>query len=194
MAVEEVTETLPFYVTPLFLDSIDPDGNLGSRVMAEVSPHLVQYKIRGRLEPRLGTFVSDYPEKGYKYGSVNRQAIAFTDCPTISTIRDFVAQNLSVPFTGCLVNFYRTGSDKINPHSDTTKPLSHTTIASLSFGTTRRFHLRNKITRKKYFVDLEHNSLLVMHGDCQEKYEHWIEAEEGSSSRLNLTLRCLKVD
>lgn len=88
------------------------------------------------------------------------------------------------------------------------------TIASLSLGTGRQFRLRavrnvndsSGTSPRTYSIFLPHNSLLIMHGGCQEKYKHCIPSQktvdtfkppliaESHIERINITFRFYRPD
>lgn len=92
-----------------------------------------------------------------------------------------------------LANRYRSGADSVGFHADD-EPLwgEHPTIASLSFGVTRRFVLKHRQTGQRLEIPLAHGSLLVMTGTTQ---EYWLHAVPRSAQplgeRVNLTFRRL---
>ncbi len=66
-------------------------------------------------------------------------------------------------------------------------------IASISLGQARRFDIRHKTDhQKKYSVDLENGSLLLMKGDLQHNWEHRIaKSTKPLKERVNLTFRVI---
>eukprot|EP00759_Apiculatamorpha_spiralis_P023862 PhF_6_TR27375/c0_g1_i1/m.40276 len=100
-------------------------------------------------------------------------------------------------------NYYRNGDDNTGWHSDTLTNIGpRPLIVSLSFGGTRRFQFRNVLEGKKksacdYSVPLSHNMLCVMHGLCQESYQHRIPPETKKHAvppRVNYTFRMYQTD
>ena len=74
-----------------------------------------------------------------------------------------------------LANLYRNGQDYVSWHSDDEKELGkNPTIASVSFGATRRFLLRHRSNKDLETVDLSlgHGSLLIMKGSTQHYWKH----------------------
>lgn len=99
-----------------------------------------------------------------------------------------------------LINKYADKSEKLDFHSDQltylgTKPL----IAALSLGCTREFRLKDRSVpqqRPTYSILVPHNSLLIMHGGCQEYFKHSIPPMKSvdpdpllGTNRLSLTFR-----
>lgn len=94
-------------------------------------------------------------------------------------------------FTNCLLNYYRNGKDSIGSHSDDEKELGENPIiASVSLGATRRFVMQHKKTKEYVQLMLPHNSLLIMAGETQKYWKHFIPKEKDvREARLNLTFR-----
>ena len=93
-----------------------------------------------------------------------------------------------------LVNWYKDGEDYISPHSDNERQLiPGEPIACFSFGATRNFRLRPKKeieggVSADFF--LEHGSLVIMGGNCQQTHEHSIPiSKRVTRSRVSITLR-----
>ena len=101
------------------------------------------------------------------------------------------------PFAGTLVNQYRSGHDSMGKHADDEGPLGpQPTIASLSVGCTRTFMMSRRERpedggkRKAVKFELNEGSLLLMAGDTQQHWLHWIPKQpEREGVRYNLTLR-----
>jgi alkylated DNA repair dioxygenase AlkB len=90
------------------------------------------------------------------------------------------------------VNYYRNGDDSMGWHRDNEKELDHRFIASLSFGETRTFKIRNRTTKATLNLDLEHGSLLLME-NMQIDHEHALPKRRNlNQPRLNLTYRRIR--
>ncbi len=149
-----------------------------------------QMSFRGRSEPRLTAWMGDFT---YRYSGIERRP-----APMIEAVRVLVADveravfgDALGHFDGVLLNYYRTGADKIGLHADAEPDLLvDGPIASLSFGATRRFVLRHNRTREKVVLPLTSGSLLVMEGPTQRFWKHEIPAEPRcDKGRINLTMR-----
>jgi alkylated DNA repair dioxygenase AlkB len=103
------------------------------------------------------------------------------------------AEELSgTSYNSVLLNYYRDGADSMGWHSDDEKELGvNPAIASVTFGYPRRFLIRERKEHKnKKEISLEDNSILVMYGDFQEKYQHSIpKTTRKIGERINLTFR-----
>ncbi|GAD29473.1 alkylated DNA repair protein [Photobacterium leiognathi lrivu.4.1] len=86
----------------------------------------------------------------------------------IINIRSY-EQQAQTPFNSVLGNLYRDGEDYMGWHQDNEPELGHQpVIASLSFGATRQFVFKHKITKEKIAFQLTPGSLLIMAGDTQQ--------------------------
>ena len=139
-------------------------------------------------EPRLGSYhstITENPINGTRYV---REIQPFTK--TQEELRKMVSDFLGIEFNAVLVNLYRNGEDYIGMHSDReehSKP-----IASLSFGATRKFHLRKlyKTKGRDFEFHLQAGDLFVMKDNCQRIYKHGVPKEKNvRKPRLNLTFR-----
>ncbi|CAE6440119.1 hypothetical protein ACGC1H_004712 [Rhizoctonia solani] len=114
-------------------------------------------------------------------------------------------------------NCYRGAKEAVGYHSDQMTYLGpYPTIASLSLGTTREFRLREVVPKENsshkeartYIVPLPHNSLVIMHPPCQERFKHTVPSQqvidvfrpsfppnsEPSNVRINITFRFYRPD
>lgn len=144
------------------------------------------------LEPRLSAWVSD--GVSYTYSRSTRHPITWT--PILSDIRHRCEQLTSAQFNGVLANYYRDGHDHMGWHADD-EPANgpSPTIASVSFGATRRFDFRHNDTKEIVSIDLTHGSLLVMSQSSQHKWKHRIAKQSRvNTPRVNLTFRFVDPD
>lgn len=98
-------------------------------------------------------------------------------------------------FNSVLLNWYRDGNDHIGWHSDDEKSLgTNPVIASLNFGTSRKFKLknRNKEIKEELEFILSHGSLIIMKEGIQKFYLHSVPKESKvNKGRINLTFRLI---
>lgn len=111
---------------------------------------------------------------------------------TLIKIKNKLEKETGRKFNGVLINVYRDGMDTINWHSDSEKQLGdNPCIATLSFGSARKFCFRKKDERleKEEFV-VGNGSLLIMKDDCQKVWEHKIPRDTAVKGvRYSLTFR-----
>lgn len=125
----------------------------------------------------------------YQYSGIVREAHPMT--PLLEQIGTLCTVHTGAQFNSVLVNLYRDGQDSVSWHSDDEAVNGvEPTIASVSFGATRRFDLRHKETKETIRVDLEDGSLLVMSGLSQQCWVHQIaKTKTPVGPRINLTYR-----
>lgn len=127
----------------------------------------------------------------HTYSKIKMTSLGWT--PALEKIKDRLEKDVNAKFNSVLVNYYRDGNDHMSYHADDEKELGkNPTIASLSFGATRKFHLKhrfdNSIPIHKF--DLESQSLLVMKDELQHFWMHKISKSTMiNEPRLNLTFR-----
>ena len=95
-------------------------------------------------------------------------------------------------FDSVLANLYRNGSDSVGWHCDNEPELgADPVIASISFGATRRFQLRNKLDKnQKIELALPHGSMLLMGRGVQTHWQHQLpKTGRNVSARINLSYR-----
>lgn len=78
-------------------------------------------------------------------------------------------------------------------HSDGEKDLKKNgAIASLSFGSERKFAFKHKETKETVSLNLEHGSLLIMKDTTQTNWLHRLPpTKKIRASRINLTFRTI---
>jgi len=94
-------------------------------------------------------------------------------------------------FNAVLINYYKDGNDNIGNHSDDESCLDKTGVVCLSYGTTRKFRIKNKKT-KKTIIDIptESNSIIHMGGEFQKEFTHSIPVEKKiKNERWSFTFR-----
>jgi alkylated DNA repair dioxygenase AlkB len=109
----------------------------------------------------------------------------------LDSMRLAVEHHTGARYNSVLANYYRTGADSVAWHADDEPELgSEPTIASLSFGSSRRFAIKSRADNSVMACFLDHGDLLVMSGRSQADYLHSITKTARSvSPRLNLTFR-----
>ena len=143
------------------------------------------------ITPRLTAW---YGDKGKDYTFLGTKFAPLPWTKELLQIRGKVEQIADVTFNTVLLNYYRDGSDSVAWHSDDEYELGiKPVIASVSLGQARRFDVRHKVDhQKKYSVNLENGSLLLMRGDLQHSWEHRIaKSTKILKERINLTFRII---
>ena len=140
--------------------------------------------------PRLTAW---YGDAAYTYSGVRHEPRNWVSI--LNALRDLVQNKTNKPFNSVLLNHYRSGSDSMSWHSDNEPELGlNPTIASLSFGGTRRFRFRNTSDKKQTLsINLSDASLLVMAGPLQHNWQHTLpKTKKIVAPRINLTFRNIK--
>nr|WP_262916200.1 alpha-ketoglutarate-dependent dioxygenase AlkB [Flavobacterium algicola] len=137
--------------------------------------------------------VAWYGEKTfeYTYSNKTKKALLFTN--SLLQIKERVEKETRETYNSCLLNLYHSGAEGMSWHSDGEKDLKNNgAIASLSFGATRKFAFKHKVSKENVSIILENGSLLVMKGETQ---KHWLHRLPPSTKvlkpRINLTFRTI---
>lgn len=144
-------------------------------------------KVFGKVhdQPRLSAW---FGADAYEYSGLVLGASPLPE--SIAYFSEKINAKCQSAFNSCLANLYRNGHDYVAAHSDDEKELGiNPKVASLSFGVTRRFVLKNKQNQKVEF-SLGHGDLLIMQEDLQHHWQHTVPKELSIKElRVNLTFR-----
>ena len=190
---EDQTELLPFDGSAiLYQDFIGADRavEIFETLLRETNWEEHDLVLFGKriAEPRLSTWHSE-ADITYRYSGSLRTPQPWTDL--LKSLRDECAVKTGALFNAVFANLYRDGADGVGWHSDN-EPCNgpEPTIASLSFGASRRFDLRHRETKETISVELEAGSLLVMSGLSQHSWVHQVpRSKRIKEPRINLTFR-----
>lgn len=142
--------------------------------------------------PRLTSWYGD-EGKAYKYSGILSQPNPWNK--GLLYIKEQIEKVAGTQFNSVLLNWYRSGEDYLNWHTDDEPELGkNPTIASVNFGETRDFQVRHKDDHQlKFTVPLQHGSLLIMSGEMQHFWEHAVpKRKKVLKSRFNLTFRVIQ--
>ena len=113
---------------------------------------------------------------GYKYSGYMAESIPLTSA--LKTLLDIVNEITNNNFNGILVNYYCDGTQTIGAHSDDESELGKNGVVAISYGTNRKFRIRDKVTKKILKdIDLENGDMVHMGGDFQKEFTHEIPAQ-----------------
>ena len=146
-------------------------------------------KIFGKemMQPRLTHL---FGERSYSYSNIKMNPEPFPEL--LQQLKNKLENFTKSTFNVCLANLYRDGQDSMGWHSDDEKELGkNPTIASISLGGERMFHLQHKTKKelKQKFV-LAPGSLLIMAGETQHFWKHQLpKTKKQVAPRINLTFR-----
>ena len=140
--------------------------------------------------PRLVAWYGD-DEMPYSFSGITLQPNPWIK--ELLEIKNRIEPLAKVSFNRVLLNLYRNGQDSVSWHSDAEPELGNNpSIASVSFGATRKFQLRHNTTKEKIEIHLTHGSLLIMQGELQHYWQHQVpKAHEKIGERINLTFRVM---
>ena len=126
--------------------------------------------------------------KPYNYNGNNHRKE--TKIPiNVKIVMDKVNEISNKNYNTCIANYYPSGEAYICMHDDGEK--SSDSIATVSFGATRKFIIQNKENNNKHIMELQDHSVLLMEGKTfQEKWKHGINKEKKvKEPRISLTFR-----
>ena len=165
---------------------------------------LWQFKPKEKLKIMVSDRIIECPRysrsylRSYKFSGLDHEA-DMNMPERIAKLLDS-CKEMNPDLNQSLVNWYE-HDGSIGPHSDDRSQLKRDSdIFSLSFGPAKRTFIveaKDKSLNTIYHVNLEHNTLLIMGGKCQERYKHSVPKIRSSESnangrRLNVTFRCFK--
>jgi alkylated DNA repair dioxygenase AlkB len=138
------------------------------------------------LQPRLTAW---HGEASYTYSGLRLEPRPMT--PLLELLRQAVEAATGHRYNSVLLNCYRDGADSMGMHSDDEAELGpQPAIASLSFGATRTFILRHRLSGRTLKLALTDGSLLLMAGALQKNWMHGInKTVKHTLCRINLTFR-----
>ena len=137
-------------------------------------------------QPRLTAW---YGAAAYTYSGLTLEPLPWT--PLLQMLKSAVEQASGRSFNSVLLNYYRNERDSMGMHSDDEPELGPApVIASVSFGATRTFILKHKVSKRTVRLPLEAGSMLLMAGATQSHWLHGINKQTRPlSPRVNLTFR-----
>lgn len=108
----------------------------------------------------------------------------------LAELRDALSRHFGRSLRRISANWYRTGDDSVAPHGDRMGPLAgDTVVAILSLGEPRPFVMRPKTGGAARRYLLGWGDLLVMGGDCQERWVHGVPKVKGGGGRISVMFR-----
>lgn len=181
------------HLYPHFLDEGFADGCLEDLLASLPWEQQILVMFGKKVpEPRFSCWHAD-DGLTYTYSGSARTSHPLT--PTLDKLRDMCASATSHTFNGVLANLYRQGADYMGWHADDEKVNGpEPIIASMSFGSERRFDFKHRASGHIVSTWLPHGSLLVMSGKSQSHWVHRIAKNtKVTQPRINLTFRHLFV-
>src|SRR5262252_1512531 len=158
-----------FVLVPAAFDRAEGAAHLAV-LLADLAWEEQRFTIYGRTIP-MPRLIAMYGPAGYRYSGVVHPPRALT--PRLDAIRRRAEEVTGCAFNSVLANLYRDGRDSVGWHRDS--DYAHggqPDIASLSFGATRRFEVRDRTGQTCAAVDLESGSLLLITGYAIARWWH----------------------
>jgi len=175
---------------PNFYESVEAN-TIFQKLLHEIPWQQDDIKVFGKVyaQPRL-TALFGNDGKPYSYSNITMQPHPWNII--LQKIKFQIENVVDENFSTVLLNLYRDGKDSNGWHADNEKELGiNPTIASLSFGEERYFHLQHNTDKNlKLKILLEHGSLLIMKGTTQHYWKHHVpKTSRTIGNRINLTFR-----
>ncbi len=177
----------------LYTGSLEDMSDLVDSCVDDIRPLLNDYPqiiVYGKkcLQRRSVGFFSD-SIIGYKYSGKIETSQRLTK--NLKILLDHINIKFNSDFNGILVNKYKDGLEYISDHSDNEQEISDKGVISVSYGATRKFRIRNKLT-KKIVKDIltENYQIIQMSGNFQKEFLHGIPIEKKiKEERISFTFR-----
>jgi alkylated DNA repair dioxygenase AlkB len=110
--------------------------------------------------------------------------------PVLAEARAAISRHYAKPFDSIGFNLYRDGHDSVAWHSDRERfRLEDPTVAIVSTGRPRSFHVRRRGGGPSQSWQLGHGDLFVMGGSCQHYWEHSVPKVAAAGPRLSIMFR-----
>jgi len=179
-----------FRLVPALFDAATSREHLAA-LLTELQWEEQRFTIYGRAMP-MPRLIAMYGPAGYRYSGVVHPPRPLS--PRLDAIRRHVEDVTGRRFNSVLANLYRDGRDSVGWHRD--NDYAHggqPDIASVSFGATRRFEVRDETTRAA--LDLDSGSVLLITGDAIARWWHRVpKTTRPVGPRVNLTFRHMVAD
>ena len=152
-----------------------------------------RFTIYGRTTP-MPRLIAMYGPVGYRYSGVVHPPRPLP--ARVDAIRRRVEEVAGRAFNSVLANLYRDGRDSVGWHRDSDYVHGgQPDIASVSFGATRRFELRDRDGRTRVGMDLDSGSVRLMTGEAIARWWHRVpKTSRPVGPRVNLTFRHMVAD
>lgn len=174
----------------LYSDWLKNADSYFERCLTEVDWQSRVIRLFGKQHPipRKEAWVGD-KGIGYRYSGHDYMANGWPS--GLEVIASEIQKQVGWLTNSALLNYYRDGHSSMGWHSDNEKELGDCPlVAIVSMGASRTIQFRQASDhKKKVSVELEHGSLLVMHGETQRHWQHAIPKRAGKLARISCTFR-----
>lgn len=153
----------------------------------EERPEIIIFGKKCKQQRNVGFFSNE--SIGYKYSKKMMDSKPLSK--SMSELLLIINNSIGAKFNGILVNKYMDGNDYISAHSDDETGLDKSGVVSISYGSERKFRIRNKKTKEVMFDEITtHCCIIHMGGNFQELYTHEIPIEKKiKEQRISFTFR-----
>lgn len=169
-------------IDDLLLECIDEiKGNLDEK------PPIIIFGKPATQHRNIGFFSNE--SIGYHYARQLAASKPLT--PSLTQLLNLINIEFETDFNGILINEYPDGEHYIGKHSDDESALSNAGVVCISYGASRKFRIRDKLTNK-IVIDIPTTSkeIWVMGGDFQKEFTHEIPIEKKiKEKRISFTFR-----
>lgn len=152
-----------------------------------VNPKIVIFGKAANQHRSVGFFSND--TIGYQYSGALVQSQPLT--PALTILLSNINEIFQSFYNGILVNYYCNGQDYIGAHSDDEKSLGPLGVISLSYGATRKFRIRDRLTKNIVMdIPVTTGTLIQMGGNFQKEFLHEVPIEKKiREGRYSFTFR-----
>ena len=168
-------------------DSLLDECALQAIPLLEYKPPLIMYGKQVHQQRNVA-FFSDKSE-GYYFAGKLTQSVPMTE--SLNKLLVYINDLCQSDFNGILVNEYCDGTQYIGAHSDNTDNIDNVGVVCCSYGTQRKFRIRDKHTRSILLdVPTTSSQVWIMGGDFQKDFTHEIPVEKKiKTGRVSFTFR-----
>ena len=146
----------------------------------EIRPKIKIFGKDCRQNRNVG-FFSNEVEK-YKYSNSYMEAQMLGE--SLNNLLTIVNQETKNNFNGILINYYENGNNYIGAHSDDESELGNNGVVSISYGSNRKFRIRDKKTKKIFKdIEVENGDMVHMGGKFQQEFLHEIPIQKRINER-----------
>lgn len=183
---------------------IKTDSSYFGKVNADIDDLLLECiaEINGKLDEKPSVMVFGKPAVqnrnigffsnssiGYYYSGQLAASKPLTSA--LNQLLNLINIQFNSDFNGILINEYPDGEHYIGKHSDDEKALTNAGVVCISYGASRKFRIRDKLTGK-IVMDIPTTSkeIWVMGGNFQKEFTHEVPVEKKvKDKRVSFTFR-----
>ena len=155
--------------------------------MLEIKPPVIIFGKPATQHRNIGFFSN--VSIGYHYSRQLSASKPLTNA--LSKLMSLINIEFNSDFNGILVNEYPDGEHYIGKHSDDESALSNVGVVCVSYGASRKFRIRDKMSGNIVMdIPTTSNEIWIMGGDFQKEFTHEVPVEKKiKSPRISFTFR-----